>query len=91
MRRSHRLLHQLLNRLRGKIKQEYYNILDKYDLIKFETVTKENVLLAHNEVKEIYEKYRSKSPKNRFVDFNQGTDARYVTEEIMKKMSQIPN
>lgn len=90
MRRSHRLLHDLLNRLRGNTKQEFYNILDQYNVIKFENVTKENLLLAYDELKVVYEKHRRKAPKQRFVDFNQGTDARYVTEEIMQKMSEIP-
>jgi hypothetical protein len=36
------------------------------------------------------EKYRNKTPKQRYVDFNQGTDARYVTDEFMKLMSEIP-
>lgn len=89
-RRIYRLLHDLLNRLKLTTEQNFYNILDKYNLLKFETVTKENILLAYQELKEVYEKYRSKAPKQRFVDFNQGTDARYVTDEIMKKMSEIP-
>jgi len=90
MRRIYRLLHDLMNRLKTTTKQNFYNTLDKYHLIKFETVTKENLLFAYEELKEVYEKYRLKSRKQRFVDFNQGTDARYVTDEIMKKMSEIP-
>lgn len=90
IRRCYRLLHDLMNRLRGNTKQEFYNILDKYSLLKLETTTKENLLFAYEEVKDVYEKHRPKAPKQRFVDFNQGTDARYVTDEIMKKMSEIP-
>jgi hypothetical protein len=45
---------------------------------------------AYKSVKDIYEKYRNKSPRQRYVDFNQGTDARYVTDELMKLMSEIP-
>lgn len=90
MRRIYHLLHDLLNRLKLTTKQNFYNTLDKYNLLRLETVTKENILLAYQELKESYEKYRLKSPKKRYVDFNQGTDARYVTDEIMKKMSEIP-
>jgi len=88
--RSYRLLHEMLDRLKGEPKQLFYNILDNYELIKFETTTKENLLLAYNEVKDIYEKHRNKAPKNRYVDFNQGTDARYVTDDLMRLMSEIP-
>ena len=90
MRRTYRLLHDLMSRLRNTKKQIFYNTLDRYNLIKSETVTKENLLLAYEELKDVYEQYRVKTPKQRFVDFNQGTDARYVTDEIMRKMSEIP-
>jgi len=90
MRRSYRLLHEMINRPKGPTKQLFYNTLDKYSLLKFESVTKENLITAYEELKDTYEKYRSKVPKQRFVDFNQGTDCRYVTEEIMQKMSEIP-
>jgi len=90
VRRSFRLFHALLPRLRGDIQQLYYNTLEENSLIRFDTVTKEGILNAYNDLKHIYEKYRNKSPRNRYVDFNQGTDARYVTEENMKLMSEIP-
>lgn len=89
-RRAFKLLHQLQQRLKGEIAQTYYDILDEHELLRAETVTKENLLAAYPQLAPIYEKHRSKSPKARYVDFNQGTDARYVTEERMKLMSEIP-
>jgi len=77
-------------RVKGEAMHNVYSIYDKYDLIKKETVTKSNILSAHKELKPIYEEYRDKAPKRRYVDFNQGTDARYVTDEIMKLISEIP-
>lgn len=74
---------------RKHITIDFYTILDKYELLS-KTVTKENVLLSYEEIAPIYEKYRRKSKKMRYVDFNQGTDARYVTDELMQKMSEIP-
>jgi hypothetical protein len=88
--RTFNLLHELLVRLKGDSKQFAYNVLDNYALLNFETTTKENLLLAYNELKDLNEKYRNKTPKQRYVDFNQGTDARYVTDEFMKLMSEIP-
>lgn len=90
MRRAFKLLHELVHRLKGNVKQEYYKILHDYNLVKFETVTKENLISAYDRLKDIYEKYRLKAPKQRYVDFNQGTDARYVTDELMRKMAEIP-
>lgn len=88
--RTFNLLHELLARLKGEVKQFAYNVLDNYQLLNFETTTKENLLEAYKELKDLYEKYRNKAPKLRYVDFNQGTDARYVNEEMMKLMSEIP-
>jgi hypothetical protein len=90
IKRSYRLLHGLLKKLRNKRQQNFYDVLDKHKLIKLQTTTKGGILMAYEEVKETFERYRSKAPKQRFVDFNQGTDARYVTDELMKLMSEIP-
>lgn len=90
LKRSFKLFHQLLKRLKGETQQFAYNILDDNQLLNFETTTKENLLKAYEELKDINEKYRNKSPKLRYVDFNQGTDARYVTDELMRLMSEIP-
>ena len=88
--RTFTLLHELLARLKGETKQFAYNVLDNYHLLNFETTTKENLIEAYKELKDLNEKYRNKAPKLRYVDFNQGTDARYVNEEMMKLMSEIP-
>lgn len=90
IKRTYRLYHDVLKKLKGDVQQHYYNILDDNLLIKFDTTTKEGLLSAYKPLKDIYEKYRNKTPKHRYVDFNQGTDARYVTDELMKLMSEIP-
>ncbi|MCB0475719.1 MAG: hypothetical protein KDC69_08580 [Flavobacteriaceae bacterium] len=91
--RCFHLLQELLTkRLKRKkeVAQDLYNILEDYQLLRRETVEKENLINSYEEIKPIFEKYRDKSPKKRYVDFNQGTDARYVTDELMKLMSEIP-
>ncbi len=90
VKRSYNLLHELLNKLKGDVKQEFYDILEEYQLLDFDTTTKQNLLRANKLVDSYYEKYRNKGVKQRYVDFNQGTDARYVTDELMKLMSEIP-
>ncbi len=89
-RRAYRLMNNLFPRLKDAVKQNYYDTLADYGLLEEETVTKENILAAYPLIADVYEKYRNKSRRNRYVDFNQGTDCRYVTEELMKKMSEIP-
>ncbi len=91
--RSFRLLQELLTKRlkrRKGIAQKFYDILEKYQLLRKESVEKVNLIKSYNEIAPIYEKYRDKSPKRRYVDFNQGTDARYVTDDLMKLMSEIP-
>lgn len=92
IRRMYHLLQEFLNvRLKNKVaRQEYYNLLEKYQVLNLNTTTKTNLLELYPLIKEVYEKYRNKAPRRRYVDFNQGTDCRYVTEEFMKLMSEIP-
>jgi len=37
----------------------------------------------------LYEKFFKQSERTRYIDFNQGVDARFVTDEKMKKLSEI--
>lgn len=37
----------------------------------------------------IYEQYRNKTPRQRYIDFNQGIDARLLTPHKMKRLSEI--
>ncbi len=90
VKRTYNLLHELLNKLKGDVKQEFYDILEEFQLLDFDTTTKQNIFRANKLIDPYYEKYRNKGIKQRYVDFNQGTDARYVTDELMKLMSEIP-
>jgi len=71
-------------------KSRYFELLRKNNLDNFKTFTKETLLLYKNEIGYFAEKYRDKIPKNRYVDFNQGIDCRYIDEEKMKLLSLIP-
>lgn len=90
IKKSYELLHYLLNRLRGSEQQKVYNLMEELDLLNINTTLKENILKIYPEVKDQFEKYRNKSPKLRYVDFNQGVDARLITEEKMRLLSSIP-
>jgi hypothetical protein len=84
------LLHFQKRRVKGKTAQIFTEIAARFGLLHRESLTKENLISAYDELAGMYEKYRDKTPKQRYVDFNQGTDARYVTEEYMKLLSEIP-
>lgn len=89
--RASKLLRHFHNKsVKGEALRKFEEIAEKFELLNRESLSKENLLGAYEELRDLYEKYRDKSPKQRYVDFNQGTDARYVTEEYMKLMSEIP-
>ena len=90
IRRSYKLIHALLERINGEVAQEYYDILEEYHLLKIETVTKENLIEAYTKLDKYYGRYRGKGIGLRYVDFNQGVDCRFVNEEKMRLMSEIP-
>jgi len=81
----------LINRI-GRIedKVEFTTIISYYGLNRKNEISKELIFESKKEIDYFVEKYRIKSLKNRYVDFNQGIDCRYVDEEKMKLLSQIP-
>ncbi len=87
--KSFELLQYLLNKLKGQNQQDFYSLLKKNNLLNIENTTKEKILEIYPQIKEFYEKHRNKAPKSRYVDFNQGVDARLLTEEKMKLLSEI--
>jgi len=69
------------------LQQSLTNIIDEIDDSEYPL----GVLLKHKEIiTEVVEKYRAKKPLQRYVDFNQGIDARLVTNENMRILSQLP-
>ena len=49
----------------------------------------EFILEHENELTPIIEKYRSKTPKARYLDFNQGIDGRKINDENMELLSRL--
>lgn len=90
IRHTHKLIHKLGRRLKGRVSAYYNQVLVEYNLQILETTTKFNLIAAYPKIAKIYEKYRTKTPRQRFVDFNQGIDCRYITEEKMQLLSELP-
>lgn len=91
LRRIQKLLQNFRKKsVRGKTAKNFDEIIASHSLKLEDQLTKEQIIALYQGIKDIYEKYRDKTPKQRYVDFNQGTDARYVTEEYMKLLSEIP-
>ncbi len=81
---------QLLQECKTEKMQSVYDLLESYNLLEFHTAKKEAILETYNLVKSNFNKFYNHQPRKRYVDFNQGIDARLITDENMKKMSEIP-
>ncbi len=90
IKKSFELIHKLLSKLRGKSQIDFYKLLEEYHLLDFNTVTKDNILAIYPVIKDLFESHRTKSSRLRYVDFNQGVDARLIDDEKMKLLSEIP-
>ena len=84
-----RLINDFVSRLEDNKYDEFYALLRNNHLLHDYTATKDSILLVYDKIKEEYQKKHSKKPIVRFVDFNQGMDARLATSEKMKKLSEI--
>jgi len=84
------VLQKFYKKLRGANKIIVENILKDHRLFDLSTVTKKGILDSYDSLRVLFEKCRNKIEVLRYVDFNQGTDARYVTEDLMRLMSEIP-
>ena len=82
------LLNEFLDRLHGEEKQKLFDSLKEHYMLNEYTATEKDVLAVYREFKELYEQKRLKSNMNRYIDFNQGLDARLMTNEKMKLLSK---
>ena len=81
---------KLLQKLKGEKAQALYDCLSDNLLLEEHTATKKALLDTYEEVRPYFEGFYSTKPRKRYVDFNQGIDARLITDENMAKLAEIP-
>lgn len=70
--------------------QDVYDLLEEYNLLDYHTAKKDAIFKTYDAVKDLFEDFYRRPLRKRYVDFNQGIDARLVTDENMEKMFEIP-
>ena len=90
IRKSINIYKTLIEKLSPDEKAEFYLKLEELDCLHYETATKEAILSLDGYVAPLYAKHFKHTKKlKRIVDFNQGIDARLVTDVNMKKLSEV--
>lgn len=81
----------------GKKRIKSKNILEQYEEIlhiskldTLRTFTKEDVLCVKDELNEFIERYRNKSKKRRYMDFNQGLDVAILMKRLLSQLPIMP-
>lgn len=68
---------------------EFYSIRESKNLLYHVSATREKILELDSVARLLFEKYNKRNKRARYIDFNQGLDARLITEENMAKLAEI--
>ena len=84
-------IQKLYDKLKGKSEDAFivYRAMDDFQIRDIATVSKDNLLRIYPVLKPIYDKHFKATPRQRYVDFNQGVDARLFNEENVKLLASI--
>lgn len=77
------------SRMNDKDAGEFYILREKLGLIYPETASPESILSADSYFRPLRAKYFHPVKRARYVDFNQGIDARLITDSNMKRLAEI--
>lgn len=93
IRKSFKLLKELNEMKRFTLAQRtaIYSLREKHCLLHLETCTSESLIKTYKDFAPYFQrKYSKQKGKIRFVDFNQGVDARLFDEKIVAYLTEIP-
>ncbi len=80
---------EITEQLDGEEKGTFFSEREKLGLLYPETASKNCIIAFHEIAKTLHDKLFKKNQRVRFIDFNQGLDARLASEEKMKKIAEV--
>ncbi len=93
IRKCYKLLLQI-NEYRGlneKIRTKIFSLREKHGFLHPETCKREELIATYKDFAPFFDmRYKRMKGRLRYVDFNQGVDARLFTDEIVSKLEEIP-
>lgn len=84
------LYKSLYKKVNEDSKAAIYSVLYEHKLLSVDTATKESILATDEFFAPLFEKHHNNKEKARYVDFNQGVDARLLTPDKMRRLAEIP-
>lgn len=84
-----RLYDKFASKLSEDLSGTFYISREENGLLYSETASKEAIMAFHEEFSPKYAKAFRKLKRVRYIDFNQGVDARLVTEDKIKKLAEV--
>jgi hypothetical protein len=87
---SQKIILGLAKRVKGLDFNNYRKIIGELEISPKYLASKKQLLEAYTRLSVMYDKFTRQIEKARYVDFNQGIDARLMTEEKMNLLSEIP-
>lgn len=93
IRKSFKLLQELntFKSFNENTRTEIYALREKHRLLHLETCTREALIATYKDFAPYFDvKFKKRLGRLRFVDFNQGVDARLFNRHIVKLLAEIP-
>lgn len=84
-----RIYDRISDRLSEEEQADFYLNRENRNLLYVGTAMKDAIIAFDEVARPLYEKLFKRLKRVRFIDFNQGVDARFATDEKMKKLSEV--